>query len=63
MRKILMSRPGEFVIKSRSDFVRGAAVRMLASAISRSERQQSNTDRNDSLVSTISTVKPVAKTA
>lgn len=62
MRKILMSRPGEFVVKSKSDFVRGAAVRMLASAISRSERQ-SNTDRNDSSVSTISTVKPVAKTA
>lgn len=62
MRKILMSRPGEFIIKSKSDFVRGAAVRMLASAISRSERN-SNTDRNDSSVSTISTVKPVAKTA
>lgn len=61
MRKILMSRPGEFVVKSKSDFVRGAAVRMLASAISRSERQN-NTDRNDSSVSTISSVKRIEKT-
>lgn len=30
MRKILMSKPGEFVLEMRIDFIRGAAVKMVA---------------------------------
>lgn len=33
MRKILMSKPGEFDVETRVDFLRGAAMKMLAGII------------------------------
>jgi hypothetical protein len=37
MRQILMSKPGEFSYKMKTDYLRGAAVKMLASVIQKPE--------------------------
>lgn len=40
MRKILMSKPGEFVTVKRTDFVRGVAVKMLADVINKAKKPE-----------------------
>lgn len=40
MRKILMSKPGEFEFQIRMDFLRGAAVKMVAETMRNSSERQ-----------------------
>lgn len=59
MRKILMSKPGEFAVEMKTDFLRGAAVKKLAGMINRRPQE---TNEQPLVINSIGTLKSSLKT-